>query len=86
MFKLEQIALDIAESLKKYPEQWTTDGRYYLAHKSGVKIWVANETYGIEVNGNKPSHSSRKHILKAYRGWLGWKVLSQSNVDHTEEK
>jgi hypothetical protein len=71
--RIDPVAVDIIQSLESDPASWETNN-FRLWHTSGVEVWVANEDYGIEINGHKPSRLSRQAIQQAYAKWLGSRV------------
>lgn len=76
MFKPDQLSKDIARSLAENPSEWKS-GEYRLTNDAaGIIIWIANELYGMEINGHKPSLASRRHIQTAYKRWLGQKLFA----------
>jgi hypothetical protein len=48
--KLAELVIEwVINTLKNNPEDWYMDGRCYLAHKSGTKVWVANDWWGVNI-------------------------------------
>ncbi len=74
--RLDPVAVSIIHSLESDGASWKSD-EFRLWHSSGVNIWVANEDYGLEVNGHKPSRLSRKAIQGAYAKWLGSRLTTK---------
>lgn len=74
--RIDPVAVDIIHSLENDAGSWKSDN-YRLWHTSGISIWVANEAYGVEVNGHKPSRLSRCEIQKAYAKWLGSRLTTK---------
>lgn len=69
LFKIDEASKAIIDSLKNYPTSWKFTG-YRIVHDSGMAIWIANEDYGIEIDGNfVPDYVSRKALYKAYLNW-----------------
>lgn len=44
------LADQIIASLREEPDQWDK-GEFYLSHKNGVKIWICNGLWYLEVMG-----------------------------------
>ena len=74
-WKPSPLALAIAKSLKDKRDEWKLN-EYTLVHDSKVRIWVANQDWGVKVNKIKPSGPSRRCIFKAYQQCLADDILA----------
>lgn len=85
------LARQMAWSIDKQPEKWTTDG-YRLSRFDGPSVWVANEAYGIGV-GPTPitagasqldNKSDRELLWRAYQRWLQTAVPRGASAASTD--
>jgi len=72
LFGVSEMAKVIRKSSIEAPDEWSSDNFYWRNRKHGLNIWVANDAWGIEVNGVKVKGKS--HIFKSYQDWLTRKL------------
>jgi len=69
------VAIDIAISIERRPEQWNSDG-YHLSHPVIGNIWTANDAYGLYVQTQfgrwTPNRLERRIIYNAVQ----WRLNS----------
>ena len=45
----------LVQCLKDHSEEWSMDDKYTLDHTSGLRIWVANRAFGLDVHSSSPT-------------------------------
>lgn len=79
----------VADLIVSDPEGWDwTKDHYYLSHcRTGVRVWVANQIYGlhVEFDGRRvnPCWAERRLISKAYERGLKHRI---ARVEKAMEK
>ena len=66
MAQVDEVVDDIIRSLAEHPDQWEFD-HYAAAHSSGLRVWVANNHYGLAIQVPDGSYSHRD-----FGGVTGW--------------
>lgn len=85
-FKLGPLAKQIIKSLQEEPNAWAYVSNYRILHKkSNMYLWVANNAFGIELEGlrednsdfigiSKFSSREKRAIWKQVKKWFDFPV------------
>lgn len=67
----DQLVNWVVGSLEVEPENWTFD-HYNANHTSGLKVWIANGTYGLEIVSDGARFGGVTGFSILF-GWLSWR-------------
>lgn len=57
----DQAPLKVVWSLRHQPDRWSADD--YNLTTAGLKVWIANEDYGLKINGAFPYSGACRELL-----------------------
>ncbi len=68
-----RLADDVIANLKAYPEHWTFDKYEARNERRRIVVWIANGSYGLDLQVQSYSSGNAPSFFSALFGWCSWR-------------